>query len=86
MRVTSGPLLRFHLKLYFIFFLSDYYILENNSLLKAALKTKRIQLTDFRTVPTEHFGAVSVPLSPPPPSCDSAECLHVLSLSSQSYP
>lgn len=34
----------------------DYYILENNSLLKAALKYKRIQLTDFRTVPTEHFG------------------------------
>lgn len=34
----------------------DYYILENNSLLKAALKSKRIQRTDFRTVPTEHFG------------------------------
>lgn len=34
----------------------DYYILENNSLLKAALKYKRIQITDFRTVPTEHFG------------------------------
>uniref|UniRef100_A0A669CE01 Dipeptidyl peptidase like 10 n=1 Tax=Oreochromis niloticus TaxID=8128 RepID=A0A669CE01_ORENI len=29
---------------------TDYYILENNSLLKAALKYKRIQLTDFRTV------------------------------------
>jgi len=35
---------------------TDYYILENNSLLKAALKYKRIQLTDFRTVPIEHFG------------------------------
>lgn len=35
---------------------SDYYILENNSLLKAALKYKRIQLTDFRTVQMEHFG------------------------------
>lgn len=35
---------------------TDYYILENNSLLKAALKYKRIQLTDFRTVPMEHFG------------------------------
>lgn len=34
----------------------DYYILENNSLLKAALKYKRIQLADFRIVPTEHFG------------------------------
>ncbi|KAI3356572.1 hypothetical protein L3Q82_017770 [Scortum barcoo] len=34
---------------------SNYYILENNSLLKAALKYKRIQLTDFRTVQMEHF-------------------------------
>uniref|UniRef100_A0A3Q4MMJ5 Dipeptidyl peptidase like 10 n=1 Tax=Neolamprologus brichardi TaxID=32507 RepID=A0A3Q4MMJ5_NEOBR len=29
---------------------TNYYILENNSLLKTALKYKRIQLTDFRTV------------------------------------
>lgn len=36
--------------------LTDYYILENNSLLKATLKYKRIQLTDFRTVSMEHFG------------------------------
>lgn len=36
--------------------LPDYFILENNSLLKMALKYKRIQLTDFRTVPMEHFG------------------------------
>ena len=34
----------------------DYYILENNSQLKAALKSKRILLTDFRTVQIEHFG------------------------------
>lgn len=34
----------------------DYYILENNSQLKAALKYKRVQLTDFRNVPMEHFG------------------------------
>ncbi|XP_061547599.1 inactive dipeptidyl peptidase 10-like isoform X2 [Phycodurus eques] len=34
---------------------SNYYILENNSLLKAALNYKRIQLTDFRTVSTGHF-------------------------------
>lgn len=39
-----------------LFIFIDYYILENNSPLKAALKYKRIQLTDFRTVPTEHFG------------------------------
>lgn len=39
-----------------LFLFIDYYILENNSLLKAALKYKRIQLADFRTVPTEHFG------------------------------
>ncbi|MEQ2229130.1 hypothetical protein ILYODFUR_015754, partial [Ilyodon furcidens] len=37
------------------FYLTDYYILENNSLLKAVLKYKRIQLMDFRTVPVEHF-------------------------------
>ena len=35
---------------------TDYYILENNSQLKAALKSKRILLTDFRTVQIEHFG------------------------------
>ncbi|KAK7939024.1 hypothetical protein WMY93_002350 [Mugilogobius chulae] len=34
---------------------SNYYILENNSVLKAALRYKRIQLTEFRTVPIEHF-------------------------------
>uniref|UniRef100_A0A8C7QTB0 Dipeptidyl peptidase like 10 n=1 Tax=Oncorhynchus mykiss TaxID=8022 RepID=A0A8C7QTB0_ONCMY len=33
----------------------NYYILENNSLLKAALKIKRIQMTDFRTIQIEHF-------------------------------
>uniref|UniRef100_A0A8C4H6H7 Dipeptidyl peptidase like 10 n=1 Tax=Dicentrarchus labrax TaxID=13489 RepID=A0A8C4H6H7_DICLA len=41
----------------------DYYILENNSLLKAALKYKRIQLMDFRTVPMEHFGENKVLVS-----------------------
>lgn len=35
---------------------SDYFILENNSVLKAALNIKRIQLTDFRTVSIGHFG------------------------------
>ncbi|KAJ0005991.1 hypothetical protein NQD34_015885 [Periophthalmus magnuspinnatus] len=35
--------------------LSYYYILENNSVLKAALRYKRIQLSEFRTVPIEHF-------------------------------
>ncbi|KAF3842714.1 hypothetical protein F7725_001563 [Dissostichus mawsoni] len=34
---------------------SNYYILENNLLLKAALQFKRIQMTDFRTVQMEHF-------------------------------
>uniref|UniRef100_A0A8K9WRU5 Dipeptidyl peptidase like 10 n=1 Tax=Oncorhynchus mykiss TaxID=8022 RepID=A0A8K9WRU5_ONCMY len=34
---------------------ANYYILENNSLLKAALKIKRIQMTDFRTIQIEHF-------------------------------
>lgn len=48
-------LLFLHLNGFLPFFI-DYYVLENNSLLKAALKYKRIQLTDFRTVPTEHFG------------------------------
>uniref|UniRef100_A0A6Q2ZE80 Dipeptidyl peptidase like 10 n=1 Tax=Esox lucius TaxID=8010 RepID=A0A6Q2ZE80_ESOLU len=34
---------------------ANYYILENNSLLKAALKVKRIQMTDFRSIQMEHF-------------------------------
>ncbi|XP_049584130.1 inactive dipeptidyl peptidase 10 isoform X1 [Syngnathus scovelli] len=34
---------------------SNYYILESNSMLKAALNYKRIQLTDFRTVSIGHF-------------------------------
>uniref|UniRef100_A0A8C7ZUI7 Dipeptidyl peptidase like 10 n=1 Tax=Oryzias sinensis TaxID=183150 RepID=A0A8C7ZUI7_9TELE len=34
---------------------SDYIILENNSLLRATLKYKRIQLTDFGVVPVESF-------------------------------
>ncbi|XP_061774621.1 inactive dipeptidyl peptidase 10-like isoform X2 [Nerophis ophidion] len=34
---------------------SNYYVLENNFLLRAALNYKRIQLTDFRTVPIQHF-------------------------------
>ncbi|KAJ3591882.1 hypothetical protein NHX12_007013, partial [Muraenolepis orangiensis] len=34
---------------------ANYYILENNSQLKAALKFKRILLTDFLTVQMEHF-------------------------------
>lgn len=42
---------------------TDYYILENNSLLKAALKYKRIQLTDFRAVPIEHFGESKILVS-----------------------
>ncbi|TWW80309.1 Inactive dipeptidyl peptidase 10 [Takifugu flavidus] len=49
---------------------SNYYILENNSPLKAALKYKRIQLTDFRTVPTEHFD-LPLKLSYPPDFSDS---------------
>lgn len=48
-----GPLLSSQ---HLLLILIDYYILENNSLLKAALKYKRIQLTDFRNVPMEHFG------------------------------
>uniref|UniRef100_A0A3Q3LKL2 Dipeptidyl peptidase like 10 n=1 Tax=Mastacembelus armatus TaxID=205130 RepID=A0A3Q3LKL2_9TELE len=50
--------------------LTDYYILENNSLLKAALKYKRIQLTDFRTVPVEHFD-LPLKISYPPDFSDS---------------
>ncbi|XP_051566904.1 inactive dipeptidyl peptidase 10-like isoform X2 [Myxocyprinus asiaticus] len=34
---------------------ANYYILENNSLLKAALRYKRIQLTEFRSIQTDHF-------------------------------
>lgn len=35
---------------------SDYIILENNSLLRATLKYKRIQRTHFEMVPVESFG------------------------------
>ncbi|XP_070693812.1 inactive dipeptidyl peptidase 10-like [Pempheris klunzingeri] len=49
---------------------SNYYILENNSLLKAALKYKRIQLTDFRTVAMEHFD-LPLRISYPPDFSDS---------------
>eukprot|EP00064_Thunnus_orientalis_P003778 superscaffoldBa00000322_g3789 len=49
---------------------SNYYILENNSLLKAALKYKRIQLTDFRTVQMEHFD-LPLKISYPPDFSDS---------------
>lgn len=45
------------------FIFTDYYILENNSLLKMALKFKRVQLTDFRTVQMEHFGENNVLVS-----------------------
>ncbi|XP_072301344.1 inactive dipeptidyl peptidase 10-like isoform X2 [Eucyclogobius newberryi] len=44
---------------------SNYYILENNSVLKATLKYKRIQLTEFRTVPIEHFDLPLKILYPP---------------------
>lgn len=35
---------------------SDYYILENNSVLKAVLKYKRIQKKEYQTVRVEPFG------------------------------
>uniref|UniRef100_A0A9J7XGE5 Inactive dipeptidyl peptidase 10-like n=1 Tax=Cyprinus carpio carpio TaxID=630221 RepID=A0A9J7XGE5_CYPCA len=34
---------------------ANYYILENNSVLKAALRYKRIQLLEYRSVQTDHF-------------------------------
>ncbi|XP_030642290.1 inactive dipeptidyl peptidase 10 [Chanos chanos] len=34
---------------------TNYFILENNSLLKAALRYKRIQQTEFRTIQMDHF-------------------------------
>nr|XP_020475835.1 inactive dipeptidyl peptidase 10 isoform X1 [Monopterus albus] len=49
---------------------SNYYILENNSVLKAALKYKRIQLSDFRTVTMEHFD-LPLKISYPPDFSDS---------------
>ncbi|XP_052004446.1 inactive dipeptidyl peptidase 10-like [Xyrauchen texanus] len=35
--------------------MANYYVLENNSLLKAALRFKRIQLTEFRSIQMDHF-------------------------------
>ncbi|XP_061090354.1 inactive dipeptidyl peptidase 10-like isoform X1 [Conger conger] len=34
---------------------NNYIILENNTILKAALRNRRVQHTEFRTVPIEHF-------------------------------
>ncbi|XP_035250641.1 inactive dipeptidyl peptidase 10-like isoform X1 [Anguilla anguilla] len=34
---------------------NNYFILENNTVLKSAWQMKRIQLTDFRVISTEHF-------------------------------
>ncbi|KTG38642.1 hypothetical protein cypCar_00040167, partial [Cyprinus carpio] len=34
---------------------ANYYILENNSVLRAALRYKRIQLLEYRSVQTDHF-------------------------------
>ncbi|KAJ8415234.1 hypothetical protein AAFF_G00009320 [Aldrovandia affinis] len=34
---------------------NNYFILENNTVLKEALRIKRIQLIDFRVISTEHF-------------------------------
>ncbi|XP_016110512.1 inactive dipeptidyl peptidase 10-like isoform X3 [Sinocyclocheilus grahami] len=34
---------------------ANYYILENNSVLKAALRYKRIQLLEYRSIQTDHF-------------------------------
>ncbi|KAG7502666.1 inactive dipeptidyl peptidase 10 isoform X1 [Solea senegalensis] len=48
---------------------SNYYILENNSHLKTALKYKRIQLTDFRVVQMEHFD-LPLKISYPPDFSD----------------
>ncbi|KAM9447996.1 inactive dipeptidyl peptidase 10-like isoform 1-T1 [Salvelinus alpinus] len=51
---------------------SNYYILENNSLLKAALKIKRIQMTDFRTIQMEHFD-LPLKISYPPDFSESRQ-------------
>ncbi|XP_054643797.1 inactive dipeptidyl peptidase 10-like isoform X2 [Dunckerocampus dactyliophorus] len=50
---------------------SNYYILENNSLLRAALNYKRIQLTDFRSVSNEHFD-LPLKISYPPDFSESS--------------
>ncbi|XP_057199192.1 inactive dipeptidyl peptidase 10-like isoform X3 [Triplophysa rosa] len=34
---------------------ANYYILENNAVLKAALRYKRIQVTEYRSIQTDHF-------------------------------
>ncbi|KAJ8252774.1 hypothetical protein GJAV_G00205410 [Gymnothorax javanicus] len=34
---------------------NNYFVLENNTVLKSALQMKRIQRTDFRVISTEHF-------------------------------
>ncbi|XP_067108979.1 inactive dipeptidyl peptidase 10-like isoform X3 [Osmerus mordax] len=49
---------------------ANYYVLENNSLLKAALKHKRIDQTEFTAVQMEHFD-LPLKISYPPDFSDS---------------
>ncbi|XP_067300735.1 inactive dipeptidyl peptidase 10-like isoform X1 [Pseudorasbora parva] len=44
---------------------ANYYILENNSVLKAALRYKRVQLLEYRSIQTDHF-ELPLKLSYPP--------------------
>lgn len=48
----TSPVLIFHP----VSVCSDYFILENNSLLKAALRYKRIQNIEYKTLQTDRFG------------------------------
>ncbi|GAA6107369.1 inactive dipeptidyl peptidase 10 isoform X3 [Tachysurus ichikawai] len=49
---------------------ANYFILENNSLLKAALRYKRIQITEYKTLQTDRFD-LPLKISFPPDFSDS---------------
>lgn len=49
---TASPCLIFHL----VSVCADYFIVENNSLLKATLRYKRIHITEYNTLQTDRFG------------------------------
>ncbi|XP_056611187.1 inactive dipeptidyl peptidase 10-like isoform X1 [Triplophysa dalaica] len=49
---------------------ANYYILENNAVLKAALRYKRIQMTEYKSIQTDHF-ELPLKIAYPPDFSDS---------------
>uniref|UniRef100_A0A673HID4 Inactive dipeptidyl peptidase 10-like n=1 Tax=Sinocyclocheilus rhinocerous TaxID=307959 RepID=A0A673HID4_9TELE len=61
---------------YYLLAHDNYYILENNSVLKTALRYKRIQLLEYRSIQTDHFGNVLLHSADKHISAASADCVN----------